>query len=314
MKRFAFNCAIFISIVVVTIFILNRNYFPSKLSLSSNYDGAIVDKHDYANHIRSPRIIFCGGSNVAFGINSPEIAEATHLSVVNLGLLGGLGLDFILNEAKYTARPSDIVVLSPEYYLSPEGVYSYKKDIVRIFPPAAEYFTPTLSQIADDFFIEDLKNNLPNTISVIARLKNTAPKPSVYLRSSFNENGDVVKNFVPVPPLDFSANKGLTYGYYGGIKLLNNFKVFASRHHISVYFMYPCYPLSLYNGSNKAIEMMAADFKDDLKIKILDKPGDAVLPDSLFYNTEYHLNPHGRELRTQRIISLFKSNHIGVFQ
>jgi len=282
--------------------------------MSSTYNGAIIDKHNYADRIKSPRIIFCGGSNVAFGINSLEIAEATHMPVVNLGLLGGLGLNFILNEAKYTARPSDIVIISTEYYLSPEGTYNDKADIERIFPPAGKYFTPTLAQIMGDFFIEDLKKNLPNTLSVLAHIKKAEPNLGVYKRSSFNENGDVVRNFVPVPAMDFSAAKTTNYGYYEGIKSLNDFKLFADQHHISVYFIYPCYPTSLYYGSKKTFDRMAGDFTMDLKVKVLNTPESASFADSLFYNTEFHLTPRGRELRTQRIISLLKNNHIGKFR
>ncbi|HPG73671.1 MAG TPA: hypothetical protein PLM49_05215, partial [Bacteroidales bacterium] len=59
---------------------------------------AIIDKHKRIDSIKSPKIIFAGGSNLPFGIDSKMIQDSLHTPVVNLGLHAGLGLDFMLNE------------------------------------------------------------------------------------------------------------------------------------------------------------------------------------------------------------------------
>jgi len=307
MKRLLINCAVFALIVVAIIGILNRNYYPLQVPDNDNFMAAMIDKHRFAEQLKSPRIIFCGGSNLPFGINSQQVSASTGLPVVNLGLHAGLGLDFMLNEVKQTAKPSDIIIISSEYFLPVDGSHRMKKLVERIFPPAGNYFKPTLRQCLNDYFIEDLQNNLPNTI---AGLKGAQRKPitqSVYARSSYNEYGDVVRNFEPNPPHDFLNNYKMDYAYYPGITVLNNFKAYADEKHIRVYFLYPSFPESLYRSKTKVIEKLASDLDQDLYIQILNKPIDSVFPDSLFYNTEYHLNPEGRALRTKRLLPILNA-------
>ncbi|MFA6085704.1 hypothetical protein [Mucilaginibacter sp.] len=311
MKKFITGICLFALVVVVTAYICNRNYYPAKAKGNDGYLGVIVDKHNFADKTKSPRIIFCGGSNIAFGIDSKRIADSTGIPVVNLGLHGSLGLDYMINEVKHVARPSDIIIISPEYKLSVEGDHRMKKEAQRIFPQAGSYFSPNFRQFMNDFFIEDLQKNFSVTL---AKLFNRKPKgfPAnvVYSRTSFNEYGDVVRNFDKNPSHKFLKNYDMTYAYFPGMELLNSFKTYANENNIRVYFLYPCFPESLYKQKLSVINAFNRDFESDLKIKLLNKPADAVFPDSLFYDTEYHLIPKGRELRTDKIIKLFRDAYL----
>jgi hypothetical protein len=190
------------------------------------------------------------------------------------------------------------------------GGLTTKKKIAQVFNPAAVYFNMSYTERLSDYFREDLRENLNNTINQLLGIKRPISPLSVYSKSSFNQNGDVVANFIPLPALDFANTPAIGYTYYPGIKRLNEFKKFADKHYIQVYFIYPPYPQSLYKNNSKPFEMISLDFNNDLKIKILNRPVDALLPDSLLYNTEYHLKPAGRELRAQEIIKLLKLNNI----
>src|SRR6185503_7764309 len=61
---------------------------------------ATVVKHQRLVSAPSPRIILIGGSNLLFGIDSPMIEQQTRYHPVNMGLVGGLRLDYIINEIK----------------------------------------------------------------------------------------------------------------------------------------------------------------------------------------------------------------------
>ncbi|MBD1393997.1 hypothetical protein [Mucilaginibacter glaciei] len=310
MKKFIATLSVFTVLVVAVVYICNRNYYPTGAKGNDGYIGAIVDKHAYAAKIKLPRILFCGGSNVAFGINSKRIADSLGIPVVNLGLLGSLGLDFMLNEAKAVARPSDIVIVSPEYELSVDGAHTLKKEAQRIFPQAGTYFKTGLEQFITDFFIEDLQKNFAVTLAhLLHRPQKGFPTNVVYSRSSFNQYGDVVRNFTN-PSKDFFTKVKLNYRPYAGIKNLNSFKDYADKNHIKVFFLYPGFPQSLYKKSLKPINAYADEFDRELKIKILIKPSDAIFPDSVFYDTEYHLLPSGRELRTDKVIALLKKEKL----
>jgi hypothetical protein len=310
MRSFYLKCAAFIIILTATVGVLNRAYFPNDYRMDNDYAYAIIDKHAFAGKAKSPKILLCGGSSMAFGVNSIEIQTSVKKPVINLALMASVGLDFMLNEAAHTARANDIVILSPEYLLAVDGEYSTKRKIAQVFIPAATYFNKSYAQRLNDYFKEDLRENLNNTLNHLLSIKMPISLLSVYSRSSFNQNGDIVTNFIPLPALNFANTPAIPYTYYPGIKRLNEFKKFADKHHIEVYFIYAPYPQSLYNNNSKTFELISQDFNNDLKIKILNRPIDAVLPDSLFYNTEYHLRPAGRELRTQEIIKLLKLNNI----
>lgn len=44
----------------------------------------------------SPRIIFVGGSNLAFGLDSQRIKDSLNINVINYGLHAGIGLKYMM--------------------------------------------------------------------------------------------------------------------------------------------------------------------------------------------------------------------------
>ncbi|AMR32025.1 hypothetical protein A0256_11640 [Mucilaginibacter sp. PAMC 26640] len=313
MKRFVVNLLVFTLVLILLVFAMNRNYYPAKAVGNDGYIGAIVDKHAYANKMESPRIIFCGGSNVAFGVDSKAIEQATGLPVVNMGLNASLGLDFMINEIRDIVRPGDIVIISPEYYLEVAGSYGFKKQAQRIYPPAGKYFKRTADQLLHDFFIDDLQHNFYITFSnLTGHAIRKFPTNVVYSRGSFNENGDVVRNFDPHPSHEFLKKVILSYQENQDIPVLNDFKTFADQKGVKVYFLYPAFDELIYHSRADVIKAFDRDLQRDLKIPILNTPENSVFADSLFYDTEYHLTPKGRELRGKRIIEILQKAKIGV--
>lgn len=297
--------------MLVILFIMNRNYYPNKAKGNDGYIGAIVDKHAYADKTKSPRILMIGGSSVAFGIDSKMLEQRTGLPVVNMGLNGSLGLEFILNQARYIARPSDIVILSVEYNLSKEGSYKFKKEAERLYPPAGNFFEHTIQQRLNDFFVEDFQRNFAITYAHLTGKKiKPFPKNVVYSRSSFNENGDIVRNFDPHPNHDFTSKVKLNEIENPDLPLLNEFKKFADEKKIRTYFLYPCFDREVYNRNKKVVDRIEKEYKDDLKIPMLNTSADAVYPDSLFYDNEFHLNMEGKKIRTEHLVELLKKNNV----
>ncbi len=47
--------------------------------------------------------------------------------------------------------------------------------------------------------------------------------------------------------------------------------------------------------------------REGMKIPVIGSPRDFVYPGSLFFDTRYHLNAAGRELRTQAVIRILRS-------
>src|SRR5512138_1550398 len=94
----------------------------------NKYIAAIQDKEALLLNTKSPRIIFVGGSNLAFGIDSKRVEEELGLSVINFGLHADLGMETSLNFIEKHAAPGDIIVLVPEYEYFEDSLEIYGSD------------------------------------------------------------------------------------------------------------------------------------------------------------------------------------------
>lgn len=72
-------------------------------------------KHRAAAAAAGPRILVVGASGAHFGVDTNMIEAATGRPSINLGGHGGLGLAYMLREARRAARTGDTIILSIEY-------------------------------------------------------------------------------------------------------------------------------------------------------------------------------------------------------
>ena len=309
MKFFLAELFGFSLLVSLVLYIGSLHYGPPLPS--SDFFDAIIDKHAILDTTPSSRIIFCGGSNLAFGIDSKEIQDSIGMRVINLGLNAALGLDFILNEIKTSARPEDVVILSIEYFLGMDGDYKTKKEIANNFPKASTFYRQNLYQEIN-LIVENitlgLKRNLLALLEPKPIIENS--KGNVYSRAAFNSFGDNVL-YLDLPSYAKLADRSkMTYEYYDGIERLNELADLAAKNNFKVYWLYPNYPQSEYDVNGAIIERYAKDLSAELKMPILNSPKDFVFADSLFYDTVYHLGKAGRKKRSEMIIDILKKNHI----
>src|SRR5688572_21345445 len=86
---------------------LFRAFWNPDLPWETNYLAATIDKHQRLAGTRPPRIIFIGGSNLPFGIKSDMMQKELGRPIVNMGLVAGLGIDFLLKEVAGQVRAGD---------------------------------------------------------------------------------------------------------------------------------------------------------------------------------------------------------------
>src|SRR4051812_8219671 len=103
MKKFIYTLIAFTAVIISLYMLISFTVLPHNF-IKNDFMAAIIDKHKRINQINSPKIIFAGGSNLTFGLNSEEVEKEFSVPVVNLGLHAGLGLTFILNELKATIK------------------------------------------------------------------------------------------------------------------------------------------------------------------------------------------------------------------
>lgn len=282
----------------------------------SDYMSEIIDKHKLVDNIQEPRMIFIGGSNLVFGIDSEQIQNELSLPVVNLSLHAGLGLEFILNELKSCVKSKDIVVLSIEYFLSIDGDYKLKMHTATLYPPALNYFNnnPYFGFVTSiKSIISDLRSRIRSVLfgppARIPKKINISKNEFVgveYTRAAFNRFGDIEAEEDTLSRLNGIEN--FSGEYNSGISLLNDFNAYAKANGICVYFLYPNYPISEFNKNKNSIELLHNSFIRSLEIEVIGSPLDFVYPDSLFLDTVYHLDRNGRKLRTRKIIELLQNS------
>src|SRR5688572_22268053 len=102
LNKFGLFMAIQIVIAMAVLWSYRRQYPPQQ-----NFLAASIDKQALLRTQTPPRLIFIGGSSMAFGVDSARIAEACGRHPVNMGLHAALGLKFMLSEVKPHIQSGD---------------------------------------------------------------------------------------------------------------------------------------------------------------------------------------------------------------
>ena len=314
MRRFYLKTTAFILLALLTIVVCGIRIGDND---PSDYLASIIDKHARLKSISSSRIILAGGSNLAFGVDSKMIESQLKMPVCNMSLHAGLGLEFILNELKSEMRKGDVVFLSLEYFMLKDGDYQLKKKAMEYYPEAGKFFNDSFlgdlnyymerkrTAMHDNFFL--LKNKLLHPASIGSfEVKNS----TVYRRDCFNEYGDVVCQLDQPGSIRAEDIDKFRYSEYEGIVLLNSFYRKAQSTGVKVYFVYPNFPQSVFDNNADVIHQYANTLSAKLAIPVLNDPEYFVMNDSLFFDTVYHLNGNGRDIRTRKFIQLIEQKKV----
>jgi hypothetical protein len=277
----------------------------------NGFMGGLPDKHARLQSINGPRLILGGGSNLAFGVNSERLEKAFGMPVVNLGLHGGMGLEFMLGELRHSIRNGDVVLLSIEHQLDMEGQPDLKRYVGELFPESKSYCNPSFPETIS-LLLGETKEGLEKILSGgLGHNDSTQVENNpVYTRSAFNKYGDVVAHIGQRSFYNPGLVKPFRYEPWKGIEAINSFYDFANESEVKVYYLFPCYPRSNFESNQAALRKITADVKAGIHVPILNSESDFVFADTLFYDTKYHLTGDGRELRTDRMIEILKRKSV----
>ncbi len=258
---------------------------------------SIVDKHNLLKNTDASKIVFVGGSNLALGLDSELIQKETGRPVINMGLNGGLGLRYMLNEIKPYIRDGDIIVMTPEY----EHYYGGLLDgginllwIIQIMPESIRYISPNQ-------YLELLKK-IPEFMQQRAKEILSFEQDPVYNRRAFNEYGDFVNHLGLQPKENLGGVKRINQEEFNAeaIQVTREFVEFADNKGVVVVYIFPPLAESQYQLEDNSITI--AGLYDQLKgisnLNVLSTPEEYVFPNKLFFDTVYHLTREGREARS----------------
>ncbi|MDR0613762.1 MAG: hypothetical protein LBG45_09900 [Dysgonamonadaceae bacterium] len=260
------------------------------------------------NHRQQQSIILLGGSNVAFGFDSRMIREATGLPVINTGVTAHFGLKFMLDNIAEYLRKGDILIVAPEYhhfYGNKAYGWANTDDIIALIC----LDTSVISGFDTEQFKMALCNAgsfLCHSISVFAKWPvNTDMKG--YKRSGFNEYGDYVKHrtmpsrpYTHASPADFDTINTAFLDY------CENAVAALRNRGIQVIIIPPSFAETSYRKvEERLIPLFSELGKRNLGFSI--PPQESAYPDSLFFDTHYHLSHEGVLIRTKQLVRLMET-------
>ena len=301
MKKFL-SRVLFLLILLTAVLGLALFLIPNK-KIPDNSLFASQDKHQRLSSLPSPKIVLVGGSNLPFGIKSQAIEEAVNVPVVNMGLHAGLGINFILSEVEEDIHSGDVVIVSLEYHhfisksmYNGEDVlaallFDVNRDCIKYVKPSQWVaLLPNLCLYSSKKII----NISPKTVDDFE---------SLFTRESFNAFGDEVAHY-GMPSTVHSGEKPALGNvvYTKAIQRLVRFRDFVDSLGARFILVACPYPEAQYEKDIAAIDRIV-DAVHSSGLTFWIEPQDCVFPDSLMFNSFFHLSEEGAEIRTAQLIN-----------
>lgn len=255
----------------------------------------------------SPRIVFIGGSNTAFGINSRMVEDALGLPVVNYGLHGGIGLHFPLTEALPYLRAGDMVVLQAEYASYFEETCNAetmpKLMVATRWRGATRLSAGEWKAVVTGMPMLAL-SHLKRLLLYPLRKSLDTPVPQdhfTYTACGFNDYGDEVSHLRFPGSYVASYYKETRPVRKEFIGWLRNVLHHIEQRGIKLVMLPPaCVDSYFRDHYRNAI----ASALQSIGYPYIASPQSMTLPDSLAFDSGYHLNSQGVEINTRRIIEI----------
>jgi len=307
MRGFLKNFGLFMAIqlvIAVAVFWSYRRQYPA----SHNFLAASIDKQSLLRTQAPPRLIFIGGSSMAFGVNSARIAEACGRRPVNMGLHAALGLKWMLNETAPGIQRGDWIILAPEYqqFTRMSGTSEMLVNMVEIDPANARLLDRQQWAEALDTGIIQRAGKM--TRSVLGRpgrffRSNSLTKSTrtYYRRVGFNQNGDVTAHLTADKPK--MSEREFRFRYREELALesvaqINAFVQQAEDRGARVFFSHPPLPKEVFEPHRAQFELLEGALRAGLKMPMLEGVEEMTFPVSDFFDTWYHLAATGVEKRS----------------
>jgi hypothetical protein len=279
-----------------------------------SFVAAIEDKKSLLVNTNAPRVIFAGGSSLAFGFDSASAEAQLKMPVINFGVHASLGLETYLNLIERYVQRGDIIVIVPEYSVFNNGASSLYgsndilADFVETDPTNIQYLAKSkwVELPLIGFNMVERKTERELTLLLVGSLDGIR---GVYTRSSFNSYGDVIGHLdkSSLNPDDIPAKAVLQPGLAlnaNAFAMLEKFnQVIRSKGGV-VIFDFPSVRMrNCENTGSERFNNLVLLLKTRTTIRVLSTPYDRCYPDNYFFDTAYHLNENGRLVRTQQMVS-----------
>jgi hypothetical protein len=264
---------------------------------------AKIQKDSLLKNTDSPRIIFVGGSNLSFGINSQMILDSLHLNPINTAIHASIGLEYMMDNTLNYIKKGDVIILAPEYS------HFYGRSIY-----GGEELLRTVADI-NPLDIMDLETEQKkNTSKYLLKYSFSKFKPTeyfgfkesdIYSVNSFNKYGDVYTHWTMKQQKFSSADTIRSIYNPDAIKFIDSFRIELEKKGAKLFITYPSYQASSYDKSINQIKKIEQELLEN-NFELLGTPERYRIPDAMMFNTSDHLLKKGVDYRTKLLIEDLK--------
>ncbi|MBV9388009.1 MAG: hypothetical protein JOZ78_16420 [Chroococcidiopsidaceae cyanobacterium CP_BM_ER_R8_30] len=295
----------------VIFFLLTIYQIGAPTKSSQELHEVITLKTSIANSVQAPKLLIVSGSNSFFGISSQMIAKKTAIPTVNAGLHAGLGIDYILYKARTLARPGDTVLIPLEYELYMPNTRTSSVLLDYVFAHDTKYLSTHPWFVA----LLSLKRLLLGIYSkvFISQQFLAVDQPKVFANGSGDETNNKKANMTEAQyeKLNSASPVKITDRLLhdrSSLEVIAEFARWCKQNKIKVIATWPntmwfkAYEKPAYVQIFQAI----SKFYQDINVPIIGRYIDSMYDKSMFYDTYYHLNDEGVNIRTQQLITLLR--------
>ncbi|MBR5528638.1 MAG: hypothetical protein IKV97_06495 [Clostridia bacterium] len=295
--------AVLCALLVISPFAVT--FYRAAVEIPPQYDGTFLgefaEKHERLKSTDDPKIILIGGSNLAFGVDSEKLAEYVGMPVVNYGLYASLGTKALLDMSEPHIKEGDIVVICPEtnaqtyslYYNGESMWQALDGDMSMIYDAGIDNFPKLVSTLPD---FAGAKNSFYKS--------GNKPKASgIYSKDSFNEYGDIsVERKYNEMPGNYDSTTLINISTEiiedGFVDYLNDYAAKAERRGAQVFFSFSPMNASAVVSTKEQKREFYMTLGESLDFPIISDIDKYILSPAYFYDTNFHLNTRGAQLRT----------------
>lgn len=309
MKRFIIK-----TLVLVAAFVgINLLLFLAIPKNKTDYLYEYNHKTSLLDTVPQPRIIFMGGSSIAFNNDSKTIRDSLGCNIINCGLHAGIGIRIPFEDGLQYIRKGDIVVLQIEYANYFNGGNGEPETLPAFMAVTDWRIWKSFNANQWKKLIQGIpRENITNLIHLARRtLKGSQEKPSqnqsfVYTKEGFNEFGDEVSH-LDYPNLKYLGS-GKKIGRAANEDFIEWLGQTIERYEIAGAQVIMLPPACILSSFNKSYNDHIKDALSTIQHPYIVEPSSMALPDTCMFNTEYHLNREGVRKNTQNIIQALKNN------
>ena len=306
-----------IAVVVVTALLL---LLPATLLLADarlpeyyrdSYYAELGEMYERLRTVQGQKMVLIGGSNIAFGVHTEQMEQQleTHgysYQVCSFGLYAAVGTAAMLELSEPELQEGDIVILALEP--SSETLSDYFG--AKAFLKCARENPALLCGLKWDNQVRLLPELIPELQERCALFQEgqTLQAEDVYAKASFNERCDMVW---------FRAGNMMPLGYDASdeidLEQVNVETAFAERVQkyakrlerkgVQVWLSFsPVNRMAVKKADGETLWKYSRYYTEMLGCRLISDPEDYIMESGWFYDSNYHLNTAGAQVRTEYLI------------